>query len=76
MWQSILRYLGVEIVKQLFQMAQDWVAKKAEEKKKKEREANRAKRDKLLLALEVARQNGDIAAVDRISSDLLKLSND
>ena len=76
MWANLLKYLGVELIKAIVTSLKDWLSAYKEQKKIKERDANRKKRESLLIALEVARQNGDAANVDRISSELLKLSDD
>lgn len=75
MWATILRYIGLELVKGLISAAKDWLAARAEKKEVEARNEIRDERSELFKELEIARKNGDITAIDAITTKLGELQS-
>ena len=66
MWQSILKYIGIELVKSITLAIKDWLLTVKAERAQKKLDGVARSKAEMLLAIEVARVNNDIQEIKRI----------
>lgn len=75
MWATILKYLGAELGKTLIVAFKDWFYEFLAKREQAKKDEKQSQIEKLYIAKEVARASGNIADLERISRELLKLQN-
>jgi hypothetical protein len=76
MWQSILKYLGVELGKALLIAIKDWYQEYQLRKQQAKEDARLKEKEKLFIAIEAARITGNTSELERLTRELYKLQRD
>lgn len=73
MWQSILKYLGLELGKALLVAIKDWYQEYQLKKQQAKEDAKLKEKEKLFIAIEAARIAGNVGELERLTRKLYKL---
>ena len=76
MWQSILKYLGVELGKALLVAVKDWYQEYQLKKQQAKEDARLKEKEKLFIAIEAARITNNTSELERLTRELYKLQRD